>query len=69
VHPPILYHIIPLKEPKGLSLNTAAKSDRIEVGKGAKVEKAEVIKLQFSGQFTLRLGVEGQGKHSLANIE
>jgi len=58
-HSYIPYHIIPLGtigEPKGLSLNTAIGSDRIEVGEAGKTEKAKVINLQFSGEFALRLG-------------
>ena len=52
-HSYIQYHIIPLgtnKELHGLSLNTAIGSDRVEVGEAAKVEKAEIIKLQFLGE-------------------
>ena len=62
-HSSIPYHIIPLgtnQEPKGISLNTAIGSDRIEVGDAA---KAEVIYLQFSGEFALRQLRADQGKH------
>lgn len=46
--------------PNGLSLNTAVGSDRIEVGDAAKLEKAEIINLQFSGGFVLRSRLEDQ---------